>query len=169
MAISPISPRMRRMQWIAIGLATAVIALTHQSIEGETPSAVIASYGFSRTSIHKWLARGGDAWTGPACLAGTPGAWSAAQSDAERRFGVRLGLTAIGELLAKLNLMPQKPLQRAYQRDPVTIERWRRESYPAIARQAKAEGGEVFFWFSGERSSLSGGSILSPWLARPWG
>ena len=31
----------------------------------------------------------------------------------ERKFGVRLGLTAVGELLAKLNLTPQKPLQRA--------------------------------------------------------
>ena len=29
MAISPISPRMRRMQWIAIGLATAAIALNY--------------------------------------------------------------------------------------------------------------------------------------------
>ena len=64
----------------------------------------------------------------------------------ERKFGVRLGLTAVGELLAKLNLTPQKPLQRAYQRDPEAIEKWRRETYPAIARQAKADGGEVFFW-----------------------
>ena len=29
MATSPISPRMRRMQWIAIGLATAAIALNY--------------------------------------------------------------------------------------------------------------------------------------------
>ena len=33
-----------------------------------------------------------------------------------RKFGITLGLTAVGELLAKLNLTPQKPLQRAYQR-----------------------------------------------------
>lgn len=44
----------------------------------------------------------------------------------ERKFGIRLGLTAVGELLAKLNLTPQKPLQRAYQRDPEAIEQWRR-------------------------------------------
>src|SRR5450631_914906 len=36
----------------------------------------------------------------------------------ERKFGVRLGVTAVGALLAKLGLTPQKPLQRAYQRDP---------------------------------------------------
>lgn len=37
-------------------------------------------------------------------------------------------------------------MQRAYQRDPEAIERWQRETYPAIARQAKAQGAEVFFW-----------------------
>ena len=45
----------------------------------------------------------------------------------ERKFGVRLGVTAVGALLAKLGLTPQKPLQRAYQRDPQAIERWQRE------------------------------------------
>ena len=64
----------------------------------------------------------------------------------EQKFSVRLGLTAVGELLAKLGLTPQKPLQRAYQRDPEAIERWQRETYPALARQAKAQGANLFFW-----------------------
>lgn len=64
----------------------------------------------------------------------------------EKKFGVHLGLSAVGELLAKLGLTPQKPLQRAYQRDPQAIERWQRETYPAIARKAKRQGAEVFFW-----------------------
>ena len=64
----------------------------------------------------------------------------------ERKFAIRLGVTAVGELLAKLGLTPQKPLQRAYQRDPEAIEAWRRERFPAIAEQAKASGGEVYFW-----------------------
>ena len=64
----------------------------------------------------------------------------------ERKFAIRLGVTAVGELLAKLGLTPQRPLQRAYQRDPDAIEAWQRERYPAIARQAKASGGEVYFW-----------------------
>jgi transposase len=63
-----------------------------------------------------------------------------------RKFDVKLGLSAVGALLARLGLTPQKPLQRAYQRDPEAIEKWRRETFPAIARQAKAEGGEGFFW-----------------------
>ena len=64
----------------------------------------------------------------------------------EQKFAVSLGLSAVGELLATLGLTPQKPLQRAYQRDPEAIEKWKRETYPAIARQAKAQGTEVFFW-----------------------
>lgn len=148
--------------------------------EGELASAVIASYGFSRTTIYKWLTAASKPNVGLRALRSRPapgrprrltprqehqvfrwingkdprqygldfGLWtrSVVAGLIERKFGIRLGLTAVGELLAKLNLTPQKPLQRAYQRDPQAIERWRRETYPAIARQAKAEAGEVFFW-----------------------
>ena len=61
----------------------------------------------------------------------------------DKKFGIQLGVTAVGELLAKLGLTPQKPLQRAYQRDPQAIEKWQRETYPAIAKQAKAQGAEI--------------------------
>lgn len=64
----------------------------------------------------------------------------------EKKFGIRLGVTAVGMLLAKLGLTPQKPLQRASQRDPEAIEQWQRETYPSIARRAKAEGAELLFW-----------------------
>jgi transposase len=62
------------------------------------------------------------------------------------RFGVTLQVTAVGALLAKLGLIPQKPLQRAYQRDPVAVERWQREVFPQLARTAKAQGAEIYFW-----------------------
>jgi hypothetical protein len=64
----------------------------------------------------------------------------------ERKLGIRLRLTAGGALLARLNLTPQEPLQRAYQRDPEAIEHRHHVSYPAIARQARTERGEIFFW-----------------------
>jgi transposase len=148
--------------------------------EGEAPSVVVASYGFSRTTIYKWLMAVAKPGVGLRALQARPapgrprsltprqeqqvfrwingkdprqygldfGLWtrSVVADLIERKFGIRLGLTAVGALLAKLNLTPQKPLQRAYQRDPEAIERWRRETYPSIARRAKAEGGEVFFW-----------------------
>ena len=55
----------------------------------------------------------------------------------ERKFAIRLGVTAVGELLAKLGLTPQKPLQRASRRDPEAIEAWRRTRFPALRNRQK--------------------------------
>jgi transposase len=49
-------------------------------------------------------------------------------------------------LLARLGLTPQKPLQRAYQRNPEAIERWKRETYPAIAQEARETQADIYFW-----------------------
>jgi transposase len=125
--------------------------------EGEAPSSVIASYGFSRTTIYKWLTVAAKPGVGLRALQARPapgrprsltprqerqvfrwingkdprqygldfGLWtrSVVAELIEQKFHIRLGLTAVGELLAKLNLTPQKPLQRAYQRDPEAIVR----------------------------------------------
>lgn len=64
----------------------------------------------------------------------------------EREFGVRLSLASVGTLLARLGFSVQKPLQRAWQRDPEAIEVWQKESYPEIARQAKGESADIYFW-----------------------
>ena len=53
------------------------------------------------------------------------------------RFSVRLGLTAVGRLLAQLNITPQKPLRRAYERDPAAIVHWTRKTYPALRARAR--------------------------------
>jgi len=63
-----------------------------------------------------------------------------------QRFGVTLSLASVGVVLARVGLTAQKPLQRAYQRDPEAIERWKRETYPALARRAKAERADIYFW-----------------------
>jgi len=148
--------------------------------EGERPSAVIASYGFNRTTIYKWLTAASEPRKGVKALRSKPasgrprsltpgqemqvfrwingrdprqygfdfGLWTrqVVAQLIEQKFGIRLGVTAVGALLAKLGLTPQKPLQRAYQRDPEAIARWQSERYPEIAKQAKAAGGEVYFW-----------------------
>ena len=64
----------------------------------------------------------------------------------EQKFGVHMGVTAVGRLLARLGLTPQKPLQRAYQRDPQAIERWQRQVYPGIAAAARQSGADIYFW-----------------------
>ena len=83
---------------------------------------MVTSFGFHRTTIYKW------------------------RRPDRAEIQHSLGVTAVGALLAKLGLTPQKPLQRTYQRDPDAIEAWRLERFPAIARQAKTSGGEVYFW-----------------------
>ena len=63
-----------------------------------------------------------------------------------QKFEVSLSLASIGALLARIGLTPQKPLQQAYQRDPVAVARWQRETYPQIVRQAKRKKAEIYFW-----------------------
>src|ERR1700738_5484629 len=146
--------------------------------EGEEPSAVIASYGFCRTTIYKWLNTVKGRGRGLAALCsrkgtGRPRKLTAAQErqvfrwingkDPRQygfdfglwtrqvvaelvadRFGVKLSLASVGKLLAELGLTPQKPLMRAYERDPAAIEVAKRDTYPSIAARAKRLGAEIF-------------------------
>jgi transposase len=147
---------------------------------GEKPSVVIASYGFSRQIIYKWLREAKGKGRGLRALrsrkaTGRPRTLTAKQEQQLFRwingkdprqhgfdfglwtrlvvrgliadkFDANLGVTAVGKLLAKLGLTPQKPLKRAYERDPAAIEAWKNETYPSIARQAKKRGAEIYFW-----------------------
>jgi transposase len=62
-----------------------------------------------------------------------------------QKFGVRLGVTAVGRLLAELDITPQKPLRRAYERDPVAIERWTTIVFPRLRARAARVGAKIFF------------------------
>lgn len=148
--------------------------------EGEQPSAVIASYGFHRCTIYRWLKTARRRGQGLKALVarpatGRPRTLTAAQERQVfrwingknprqygfdfglwtrqivrdlivQRFGVHLSLASIGAMLARQGLTPQKPLHRAYQRDPAAIARWQHETYPAIVRTAKREKAEIYFW-----------------------
>ena len=63
----------------------------------------------------------------------------------EKKFGVQLGLTAVGRLLAHLEITPQKPLRRAYERDPQRVDHWMKKEYPGIRRRAHKQGAQIFF------------------------
>ena len=128
--------------------------------DGERPSAVIASYGFHRCTIYGWLkAVAARPATGrPRTLTAAQerqvfrwingknprqygfdfGLWTRqiVRALLVQRFGVRLSLASIGAIRARQGLTPQTPLQRAYQRDPD----------PAIARNAKRDKAEIYFW-----------------------
>jgi len=148
--------------------------------EGEDPSTVIASYGFCRTTIYKWLRAAKDRGRGVSALrsrkgTGRPrkltksqerqvfrwingkdprqygfdfGLWTRliVANLVSDRFNITLSLASIGKLLADLGLTPQKPLMRAYERDPAAIEAWKKETYPSIAAAAKRERAEIYFW-----------------------
>jgi len=63
----------------------------------------------------------------------------------QEKFGVELGLTAVGRLLARLEITPQKPLRRAYERDPAAVDLWVAETYPELKKRAKRLGAKIFF------------------------
>ena len=67
------------------------------------------------------------------------------QTLIREKMGIELGLTAVGRLLASLEITPQKPLRRAYERDPVAVARWQKQTYPKLKRRAKKLGAKIFF------------------------
>jgi transposase len=67
------------------------------------------------------------------------------QQMIQEKFGVELGLTAVGRLLAGLEITPQKPLRRAYERDPAAVKLWMEETYPKLKKRAKRLGARIFF------------------------
>src|SRR5271157_6105905 len=47
-----------------------------------------------------------------------------------RQFHIRLSKASVCRLLNQLGLSPQKPLWRAFQKDPERVEKWVKEEYP---------------------------------------
>lgn len=69
----------------------------------------------------------------------------ALQELIEERMGQRLALTTLGKYLRRWGFTPQKPVRRAYEKNPGAVQRWLAETYPAIRARAKAEGAEVYW------------------------
>ena len=163
-------------------------------IEGESPSAVMKSYGLCRTTIYPWLRahkEGGETALQSRPSTGRPPTLSERQQRqvrgwicgkdprqygfdfglwtrkivaelVEEKFDHHLSLTAVGRLLAFLDITPQKPLRRAYERDPIAIAKWKEEDYPKLKVRAKRLGGDIFFIDeAGVRSDAA--------LQRTWG
>ena len=89
-----------------------------------------------RGELPALLARGpeaygfrGDVWTGPRVV------WLIAA-----RFGVRYHRSHISRLLRRLDWTPQKPLQRATQRDEAAIRRWWAEHWPRLKKGRRGRG-----------------------------
>jgi transposase len=61
------------------------------------------------------------------------------------RYDIQVSVWTAGRYLRKWGFTPQKPLRRAYERNPVAVKKWLREEYPAIKRRAKREVGEILW------------------------
>jgi hypothetical protein len=61
------------------------------------------------------------------------------------KFGVVLTLPSIGHLLTSLDITPQKPLRRAYERDEKAIAHWKETKYPTLRKRAMERGADIFF------------------------
>ena len=62
-----------------------------------------------------------------------------------KEFGIQVCLATVGKVLAQLGITPQKPLRRAYERDPEAVAHWLAKEYPLLCTRARAYGAAVFF------------------------
>jgi transposase len=67
------------------------------------------------------------------------------QTMIREQCGIALCLTSVGKLLTQLELTPQKPLRRAYERDPARIALWKQEQFPKLKKRARQHGAKVYF------------------------
>ena len=81
----------------------------------------------------------------------------------EREFGIKLGLTTMGDYLRKWGFTPQKPKKRAYEQCPKKVQRWLDEEYPTIKAKAKAEDAEIHWGDeTGIKNSCNHGRSYAP-------
>jgi transposase len=75
------------------------------------------------------------------------GLWSRriVQQLIQDKLAITICLTTVGKLLASLQITPQKPLRRAYERDPLAVQEWLEVRYPKLKRRAKRLGAKIFF------------------------
>jgi len=78
-------------------------------------------------------------------------------------YNVRLSEVSVSRLMKRLGFTPQRPLYRAWQQDPVLVDKWRKRDYPKIAARAKREKALIFFADeSGIRSDSHAGKTWAP-------
>jgi transposase len=73
--------------------------------------------------------------------------WSRAAVVAliEKRTRRSVSLSTAGRYLRRWGMTPQKPMRRAYERDPAAVAAWLKEQYPAIRRRAKEENALILW------------------------
>lgn len=60
-------------------------------------------------------------------------------------FDIDMPIRTVGEYLLRWGYTPQRPIKRALEQNPVKVQQWLNDTYPAIAARAK-EQGAVIYW-----------------------
>ena len=61
------------------------------------------------------------------------------------KFDVLYSAVQVGRLLKQIGFSKQKPLERAYQQDPIKVDEWLNQKYPSIKKEAKKEKRVIYF------------------------
>ena len=81
----------------------------------------------------------------------------------QREFGLTVSVWTAGRYLKAWGMSPQKPVRRAYERDPEAVEHWLKVEYPAIAARAKRENASIHWGDEmGVRSDHQTGTSYAP-------
>ena len=80
----------------------------------------------------------------------------------KRQFGIKLSVGSVGRLLRQLGFTCQKPLYRAFQKNPQAVSEWKEKVFLQIRKRAKEFGATVYFEDeSGVRSHYHSGKTWS--------
>ena len=63
----------------------------------------------------------------------------------ESRFGIRLSVWTVGRYLARWRFTPQKPVRKAFEKNPEAVRIWLQEEYPAIRKKAKKQKAQIYW------------------------
>src|SRR6266566_2291320 len=71
--------------------------------------------------------------------------WSrrAVQDLIRKEYGISMPVRTVGEYLKRWGYTAKKPRRHARDQDPAEVRAWLRQTYPAIAARAYAEGAEI--------------------------
>jgi transposase len=73
--------------------------------------------------------------------------WSrrAVQDLIRNAYGIAMPVRTVGEYLKRWGYTAKKPRRHARDQDPDEVDRWRNETYPALARKAGEEGADILW------------------------
>ena len=69
----------------------------------------------------------------------------AVQDVIQRKFGIELSISTVGRYLRRWGFSPQKPIFKAYEKQPKAVQQWLKREFPALKARALREKAEIFW------------------------